>query len=534
MSRAQRAAAALPTVARLAEQTAPPLGTAYRALQEGALTGPAGTRLFHALADRHRDVRAAFTDALDQLEHLAATDPSGPPRTRRPHLPGPARGGPRGTGDERSGSPTLLGVLAADLDRIGRDWRAAGRTLTTILTGLGLGGAPGARIERAGGWAAAQRPDLDRRRDELLATDRQPVLTATGTATATATGGGVPIGQALKQTLDLYGNHYLRGVWDGGSEIALSALAGNPMTAPFYLSVDADGWLDHSPIGQLKGLIGGVQHPVAFAKAMVDWEEWAKDPVRAFGHLVPGIVLAVLTGGLGAPKSGGVLKRVTALRRPKPPAAGEDLTATSPKPPPRPARPLPPDKPVAGKAKPPALPEPGDKPVAGAGRKPSDGEPGDKPVAGAGKRSAGPGRGSAGGDVDIDPVVLPAARLAEMAKAAGGLRGLYEQRGSAFAGTAIGDEAKAVPSGRRAFIARRVVGLGLPQQATADVVMAASARLWGEAGEMRLPNGDIAVVPGHPGVPDTFVVSPDGKVTITRSRRWWDPDAGEQRIEILD
>ncbi|NVI88529.1 hypothetical protein [Actinomadura sp. BRA 177] len=41
------------------------------------------------------------------------------------------------------------------------------------------------------------------------------------------------------------------------------------------------------PAGQIQGLAQGVQHPVAFAKAAINWEEWKRDPIRAFGGPYP-------------------------------------------------------------------------------------------------------------------------------------------------------------------------------------------------------------------------------------------------------
>ncbi|HWO64939.1 MAG TPA: polymorphic toxin-type HINT domain-containing protein, partial [Umezawaea sp.] len=45
------------------------------------------------------------------------------------------------------------------------------------------------------------------------------------------------------------------------------------------------------------GLWNGLQDPVAFGKAMVDWDTWSTDPARALGHLVPDAIAAIFTGG---------------------------------------------------------------------------------------------------------------------------------------------------------------------------------------------------------------------------------------------
>jgi hypothetical protein len=49
------------------------------------------------------------------------------------------------------------------------------------------------------------------------------------------------------------------------------------------------------------GLLYGVEHPVEFGKALIDWKDWTNGhPGRAIGELLPTIALAVLSGGAGA------------------------------------------------------------------------------------------------------------------------------------------------------------------------------------------------------------------------------------------
>jgi hypothetical protein len=47
-----------------------------------------------------------------------------------------------------------------------------------------------------------------------------------------------------------------------------------------------------------------VHHPAAFAetfgKSLTNWNEWATDPAKAVGELIPGIILAFATAGIGA------------------------------------------------------------------------------------------------------------------------------------------------------------------------------------------------------------------------------------------
>jgi hypothetical protein len=62
--------------------------------------------------------------------------------------------------------------------------------------------------------------------------------------------------------------------------------------------------------------------------------------------------------------------------------------------------------------------------------------------------------------------------------------------------------------------------LELSKAEAADAAMAAAQRAWGQAGQIKLPSGEIAVVPGHPSVPETFVVGADGKISVRKSKRW--------------
>ncbi|WP_067832217.1 hypothetical protein [Actinomadura kijaniata] len=500
MSRAEHAAAELPRVRRLADQYGPALNRAYTTLLDGALNGPAADRLFTGMAARHRTTRTAFYEAFDQVRRLAAQAPH-PPRVREPHVPGPPSG-PRG-GDIRSGSPNLLNTLAAELSQAGAAWQNAGGSLARVLTGLGLDPTPGTRIRQAGQWLSGQRQDLEHRRTELL--KEEQLHTALATARIALSQHDAPPWQG-------YWRSYLPGVWDSLKDIGLAGLAGNPWTAPYYLMIDPDGWRERGPIGQLKGLYEGVQDPVALAKAAIDWEEWKRDPLRAYGRLGPNIVLTVLTGGAGATSRLGTgVRTLSGKTRPegKPPGtelakAGKDLPPT----PLKTAKPTPP-------------PDPGDVRVAG-----PDKTPPDRKVAGS------------GGSAEQQPKVgfghHSDEQLRKLATASGGLRGVYEQHGAGLLGTVIGAEAKQLTSGRRAHIVERVNGLGLPRREAAEAAMHAAQRAWGQAGQIALPNGDIAVVPGHPTVPDTFVVSGNGTVTMRRSTRWYDEEAKEVRIEFLD
>ncbi|MFA1546666.1 hypothetical protein [Actinomadura chokoriensis] len=308
MDRAEQAASLLPHVNRLAEEHGPALKRAHALLLDGALVGPAADRLQKTLANRHDDVRSAFYAAFDAVRHLAAG--AGPPRTREPYIPGAPRG-TRAASAVRSGSPDALDQLSAELTRASNSWQDAAQALSEILANLGLSTAPARTISRAARTVSDQKHAVHRSRDELLKTDRQEVVQSAKT------------GNVLHDGWNAYVHHYLPGLGQGVKDIGLSALAGNPATAPFYIAVKPKGWLERGPVGQIQGLAQGVQHPVAFAKAVINWEEWKRDPVRAFGEAAPTIVITAVTGGTGS-GSGAAARLSTALRR-----TGKAETATS-------------------------------------------------------------------------------------------------------------------------------------------------------------------------------------------------------------
>ncbi|MEU5876205.1 hypothetical protein [Spirillospora sp. NPDC047279] len=522
----------------LAEVHGDVLRKAYQLLYDGALVGPAADQLFARLTGSHDSARSGFYEAFDQIQRLAAEAEGGPPRVGEPYVPGPPRGGLRASGDVRSGSPDLLNLLAIELGRAGRSWGHAGDDLTRVLAGLGLGTGPARAIARAGSGVAAHQGEVRRRRDELLKADQQAAIQAALNAvrgTAQAIGSADNERPGLLKTAwnagwDMYVKRYLGGVWDGTKEIGLTALASNAATSPFYNMIDHEGWVQHGPVGMTTGLWNGVQHPVEFGKAIVNWDQWKKDPIRAYGEMVPGAILAVTTGGAGTAGSAGsklgtVAGKFGKVERIPPRGRTEGIE-----------KPGPGKLPDEPKARPGTVPgdgsSPPQQPRSPEGGSSAGGSPGDVRVGG---RPA-PGRSTAP-KPEAPKFVNPqysAERLEALTKAAGGLRGVYEKHGASLAGTVIGHEAKGLGSGQKAHIVRRVEELGLSQAESADAAMAAAQRAWGQAGQMKLPNGDTAVVPGHPQVPDTFVVGKDGKISVRKSRRWFDREDNEFKIEFLD
>ncbi|XRQ08998.1 hypothetical protein ACN3XK_73060 [Actinomadura welshii] len=313
MTRASQAAARLPRVKQLAEEHGPALKQAFALLQHGALVGPAGTRLQQTLARAHDDARSGFYGAFDAVHRLAAEDGS-PPRVGEPYIAGAPRGGPPGEAGERSGSPAGLDQLAKEVSRAARSWEDAGAALSRTLADLGLSTAPARSVSRAADRVRAQKADIDRRRAELLKADQQQAVQAA----VTTIQGILPESKGVKGAFgdlwNTYTKRYLPGVWEGTKDIGLSALAMTPFTAPLYFGINRKSWMERGPVGQAQGIYQGLQHPGQFAKAIVNWDEWKRDPVHALGQTVPGIVLTVATLGTGS--GAGASSRIGAgLRR---------------------------------------------------------------------------------------------------------------------------------------------------------------------------------------------------------------------------
>ena len=66
--------------------------------------------------------------------------------------------------------------------------------------------------------------------------------------------------------------------------------------SPIRRMVDPVGY-SQTMTGLVKGLWYGVTHPVEFGKAVIDWDTWKRDPMRALGHLVPDFLGTLFSGG---------------------------------------------------------------------------------------------------------------------------------------------------------------------------------------------------------------------------------------------
>ncbi|MFI0451035.1 hypothetical protein [Actinomadura sp. 6N118] len=523
MSRAEQAAAQLQRVKQLAEEHGPALRQAFAVLLEGALIGPAGARLFDGLAERHRGTRSDFYAAFDAVKDLAAEAEGGPPRIGDPYIPGPPRGGLRSS-DVRGGSPGALHRLGQELDRAGRAWQETGQILSNILSGLGLNTSPAQNITRAGGWVAGQKHDITRRRDELLKSDQQQLLQATyGTVRGLAQALGQDDSRPLSKAWNDYAHRYLPGLWEGTKDIGLAGLATNPFTAPVYAMANPRSWIQRGPIGQFKGLIKGAQHPVAFAKAMINWDLWKSDPVRAYGQTVPSIIIGALTLGTGS-GSGAASRFSTALRqtgKAKTPTADTGAAV----------RALDEAADQAGKTTslgkqntqtPPPPPSAANKPP----KTPPTGDAGDVKLVGKGVSPPRP-------SPHPKETVYTTQKLREIADSVESFQEMLDRYGGNATGQVIGADARKQPPGSRKMrILERLGEIRGTQGQTVEVLLAASKRAFNNATTVRLPSGDVAVVPTQLQVLDTFIVSRDGIVTVRKTRRWY--EGGDLRVEFID
>lgn len=94
--------------------------------------------------------------------------------------------------------------------------------------------------------------------------------------------------------------------WHNATEFAGGAFESTVGTATFafklspaYALIQPERFAENAE-ALANGLAHGVTHPVEFTKAVLDWDTWAESPGRALGHLLPGVALAVATGGGGA------------------------------------------------------------------------------------------------------------------------------------------------------------------------------------------------------------------------------------------
>ncbi|GAA2603981.1 hypothetical protein GCM10010411_42650 [Actinomadura fulvescens] len=438
----------------------------------------------------------------------------------------------------RGGSPDALHRLGVELDRAGRNWQDAGQALSNVLGSLGLATAPAQDIIRAGGWVAGQKHDVVRRRDELIRADQQQLLQAAyGTVQGLGHALSQPDSNVLNKAWHDYARRYLPGLWDGVKDVGLAGLASNPFTAPMYAMASPHSWMQRGPIGQFKGLVQGAQHPVAFTKAMINWDLWKQDPIRAYAQTVPSIVIGAVTLGTGS--DSGATRRQTGPDKPETPltatgkavralddaanqaektdALGQENTQT-PSPPAssKPTKPVPPNMEVVG-----------NQPKAAGGSETG------------GRTVVGPSTPAPNASAEQAPLQSPQELMA-IARSGLSLQEIFDDFGAETTGRVIGEVARQdhaklqAGEGQHAYMMRRFEELDVPREKRADVMMHTARQAWGEAGRFKLPSGEIAIVTGKDSVPDTFIIREDGSIFTRKTERWRDPETHEWRLRFLD
>ncbi len=350
--------AALRAIARLAEEHGPALDRAFRVLADGALAGPGAEELHSGMAERHAVVRHAFTTAFQRVRALGASGGHPAPHVPEPHLAPPPASSPSSRGGFVGGDPDRLNTLSRELGSAGRSWEDAGATLAALLARLGLDPGSGRGVGQSGEWVTSQVREVNRRRDELLKRQPQPgapgrpaalgasvadpapgsglsgdpgsdfgtsddfgtgdfgaptdpdhVIDSIGDKVFAAAEGGAdalglrPLGDAVRFLNDNVakpiGRPFTKGAVEGTIDLGKSLWD----FSIFRAATDFEGFA--KSVGGLKdGLEYGVQHPVEFAGAIVDWDTLTTDPIRWFGKLVPDAIITVTTAGGGSAASG--------------------------------------------------------------------------------------------------------------------------------------------------------------------------------------------------------------------------------------
>ena len=130
-------------------------------------------------------------------------------------------------------APPQAWMLGRALSSAAESWDDAAAILLRVLADLGLSTAPARSVSRSADQVLALKPDIDRRRAEILNTDQQQIV-----QTAAKTIQGIlPKSPGVKEAIGslwgTYAHRYLPGVWEGTKDIGLSGLAMIPFIAPF-------------------------------------------------------------------------------------------------------------------------------------------------------------------------------------------------------------------------------------------------------------------------------------------------------------
>jgi hypothetical protein len=200
------------------------------------------------------------------------------------------------TGWEAIAAGSLTGLLAAHPERF-RAVAAACRTASAALS----------RHAESLGWAAnlqqqaGQAPGdlaviLERQTTELVESSARQTAAVLGSLATSAP----PRGSWLTRVVGR--------VESWRSDVILGAVQSTEAlgNTVLQLAVRAQNPYDPRNIDDLRSVaataLDDVRHPVALAKAVLDWDTWRTNPARAIGHLVPNLA-AALAGGEAATAS---------------------------------------------------------------------------------------------------------------------------------------------------------------------------------------------------------------------------------------
>ncbi|MEU4575874.1 ADP-ribosyltransferase [Nonomuraea sp. NPDC023979] len=245
--------------------------------------------------------------------------------------------------------PEGVRALKASMQSAEASLASIGDELWELLRGAWLSPMAANTIRQVAAWAGQQGPEINRRlllleRIELDRPDLfgggKPVmvdesLLAPGAVLPVTGGFWDRLGQQLQATFDPELNsgdsmiEVVKGAVEGVAGAGETVLKLTPNRVIF----DRMGWeRDINDVAQ--AVVSGVQDPIGFAKAAVDWDTWASNPERAFGRLVPDILAALGSGGASTAVSGttravGLLgKAAKSVTKPKPstPHTGDRLS----------------------------------------------------------------------------------------------------------------------------------------------------------------------------------------------------------------
>jgi hypothetical protein len=143
----------------------------------------------------------------------------------------------------------------------------------------------------AAGPTAGQRAAIARWEAAAASADRSADATAQTLREATDR---APRGRGFWNEAGRTWAHFWRGAWDPIEDVATLVWRQNTVRA----MVDPGGWLRDTE-ALASGWRAEVRSPSTLAKDLVDWDTWSTDPARAAGRLVPQVVLALATAGVG-------------------------------------------------------------------------------------------------------------------------------------------------------------------------------------------------------------------------------------------